>query len=71
MVARDRELEDGPGAAVWAASLPEAEIETFHSVALDTDDGVAVSGIPILDDADLVTLLVDPFTFPRPASSRS
>jgi small ligand-binding sensory domain FIST len=64
VVARDRELEDGPGAAVWAASLPEAEIETFHSVALGTDEGVAVTGFPTLDDADLVTLLVDPYTFP-------
>jgi small ligand-binding sensory domain FIST len=64
VVARDTELETGPGAAVWAASLPEAEIETFHSVALNTDDGVAVSGFPILEGADLVTFFVDPFTFP-------
>ena len=64
VVARDRELEDGPGAAVWAASLPDAQIETFHSVALSTDEGVAVTGFPTLDDADLVTLLVDPYTFP-------
>ena len=64
IVARDRELETGPAAAVWAASLPEAEIETFHSVAFGTDDGVAVSGIPMLEGADLVAFLVDPFTFP-------
>jgi len=64
IVARDRELETGPGAAVWAASLPEAEIETFHSVAFGTEDGVAVSGIPMLEGADLVAFLVDPFTFP-------
>src|SRR5690349_419083 len=64
VVARDRELEDGPGAAVWAASLPDAEIETFHSVAIDTDEGTAVTGFPELDGADLVTLLVDPFSFP-------
>jgi small ligand-binding sensory domain FIST len=64
VVGRDRELEDGPAAAVWAASLPDAEIETFQSVALGTDEGVAVTGIPNLDDADLVTLLVDPFTYP-------
>jgi small ligand-binding sensory domain FIST len=64
VVGRDRELEDGPAAAVWAASLPEAEIETFHSIAFGTDEGVAVNGIPSLDDADLVTFLVDPFTFP-------
>jgi small ligand-binding sensory domain FIST len=64
VVARGHELETGPGAAVWAASLPEAEIETFHSVAFGTDDGVAVSGVPLLEGADLVTFLVDPFTFP-------
>jgi small ligand-binding sensory domain FIST len=64
VVARDRELEDGPGAAVWAAALPDADIETFHSVALNTDDGVAVTGFPELEGADLVTLLVDPFSFP-------
>jgi small ligand-binding sensory domain FIST len=64
VVGRDRELENGPGAAVWAAALPEAEIETFHSVALSTEDGVAVTGFPELEGADLVALLVDPFTFP-------
>jgi small ligand-binding sensory domain FIST len=64
VVARDRELEDGPGAAVWAAALPEAEVETFQSIALSTEDGVAVTGFPELDGADLVAMLVDPFTFP-------
>ncbi|HEY2939867.1 MAG TPA: FIST N-terminal domain-containing protein [Gaiellaceae bacterium] len=64
VVARERELEDGPGAAVWAASLPGAAIETFHSFAIGTDEGVAIGGFPDLGGADLVTLLVDPFTFP-------
>jgi small ligand-binding sensory domain FIST len=64
VVGRDRELESGPGAAVWAASLGEPEIETFHSVAIGTDEGVAVTGFPQLEGADLVTFLVDPFTFP-------
>src|SRR3954451_16698831 len=45
VVARDREFEDGPAAAVWAATLPDAVIETFQSVALDTEDGVAVTRI--------------------------
>jgi small ligand-binding sensory domain FIST len=58
------ELESGPGAAVWAASLPGAEIETFHSLAVATEDGVAVTSFPDLDGADLVALLVDPFSFP-------
>jgi small ligand-binding sensory domain FIST len=64
VVGHDRELEYGPGVSVWAAALPGSEIETFHATAFETDDGVGVGGIPELEDADLVTLLVDPFTFP-------
>jgi small ligand-binding sensory domain FIST len=64
VLAGRRELENGPGTAVWAASLPGAEIETFHSLAVGTDDGVAVTSFPELDRADLVALLVDPFSFP-------
>ena len=64
VVAGRRELESGPATAVWAASLPGAEIETFHSLAVGTDEGVAVTSFPELDGADLVALLVDPFSFP-------
>ncbi|MGB2875019.1 MAG: FIST N-terminal domain-containing protein, partial [Gaiellaceae bacterium] len=64
VVGHDRELEQGPGAAVWAAALPGSTIETFHAVAFGMDDGVAVAGVPQFDDADLITLLADPFTFP-------
>jgi small ligand-binding sensory domain FIST len=64
VVGRGREVEDGPGAAVWAASLPGAVIEPFHAVALETDEGVAVAGFPELEDPTLVSLLVDPFSFP-------
>jgi small ligand-binding sensory domain FIST len=64
VVGRTTELESGPGAAIWTAALPGAEIETFHSVAVGTEEGVTVTGFPDLDRADLVALLVDPFTFP-------
>ncbi|MDX6506782.1 MAG: hypothetical protein QOG06_1426 [Gaiellaceae bacterium] len=64
IVGGGRELEDGPAVSVWAACLPEAEIETFHSLAISTDEGVAVTSFPQLEGADLVALLVDPFTFP-------
>jgi small ligand-binding sensory domain FIST len=64
VLARDRELEDGPGAAVWAAALPGAEIEPFHVTAVPTDEGAAITGLPELGNPDLVTLLADPFTFP-------
>jgi small ligand-binding sensory domain FIST len=60
VVGRDRELEDGPGVAVWAASLPAVEIETFH-VAPDEEGELE---LPSLANADLVALLVDPFSFP-------
>jgi len=64
VVAGAREVEAGPAVAVWAASLPGADIETFHALAEVSEDEVEVDGLPRLDDADLVALLVDPFTFP-------
>ena len=64
VVGRSRELEGGLGAAVWAATLPGGRVETFHAVAFETDEGVAVAGVPPFDEADLVTMLADPFTFP-------
>ena len=67
VLAHERELEEGPAAAVWAASLPGAEIECFHASVFDTGDAIAVGGLPDLDRADLVTLLVDPYTFPAGA----
>jgi small ligand-binding sensory domain FIST len=64
VLARVRELEAGPAVAVWAGVLPGAGIESFHLAAVQTEDGITVAGPPELDDASLVALLVDPFTFP-------
>jgi small ligand-binding sensory domain FIST len=67
VVGRDRELETGPGAAVWAAALPGAEVETFHAQALALDEeagSFAVAGFPESPDGALVVLLVDPYSFP-------
>jgi small ligand-binding sensory domain FIST len=64
VVARATELEEGPATAVWAAALPSAEIEGFHATAVQADGGIAVTGFPELADSGLVTVLVDPFTFP-------
>jgi small ligand-binding sensory domain FIST len=58
VVAGTRELEDGPGVAVWAGALPGAEIGSFHVAAEEA------AGLPELDRPSLVALLVDPFTFP-------
>jgi small ligand-binding sensory domain FIST len=59
-----RELEQGPAVAVWAGALPGAEVECFHAAVVQTEDAVAVTGFPELDDPGLVALIVDPFTFP-------
>lgn len=59
-----RELEDGPGVAVWAAALPGGTVEAFHVEGVETDEGVAFTGFPQLAQPSLVALLVDPFTFP-------
>jgi small ligand-binding sensory domain FIST len=64
VVAGVRELEEGPGVAVWAGALPGAEIECFHVATVETGDAIALAGFPELDDPSLVALLVDPFTFP-------
>ena len=64
VVGRGHEIEEGPGIAVWAATLPGADIETFHAQPVEVEGAVAVTGIPSLEGPDLVALLVDPFTFP-------
>jgi small ligand-binding sensory domain FIST len=64
IVGRERELEDGPAVAVWAASLPGSAIEAFHLTGEIGDDDATIEGLPDLDAAELVVLLVDPFTFP-------
>jgi small ligand-binding sensory domain FIST len=64
VVGGGREIEDG-GIAVWAASLPEGEVETFHlEAAMASGSTIAISGFPDLDDADAVILLADPYSFP-------
>jgi small ligand-binding sensory domain FIST len=64
VVAGARELEAGPGAAVWAASLPGAEVECFHLSAIETETEIAVTGFPRLEQPSVITFLADPFTFP-------
>lgn len=64
VLAGRRELEGGPGVAVWAASLPGATVEPFHVQAVETGEGYAFAGFPQLAQPSLVALLVDPFTFP-------
>jgi small ligand-binding sensory domain FIST len=66
VIARASELENGAGLAVWAASLPGAEIEPFHVAALagEDDDELVLAGLPDLSAAALVIVLADPFALP-------
>jgi small ligand-binding sensory domain FIST len=58
-----REVEQG-GVAVWAASMPEADLETFHLETLEAGDAVAIAGMPDLDGVEAAFMLVDPYSFP-------
>jgi small ligand-binding sensory domain FIST len=63
VVGSGRELEAG-GVAVWAASLPDGTVESFHLEAFASEDSLAVAGMPDLDEADAMIMLADPYSFP-------
>jgi small ligand-binding sensory domain FIST len=67
VIAGAREVERGPAASVWAASLPGAAITPFHLEA-DADDGdLRLRGLPDVDDAALIAMIVEPYAFPADA----
>ena len=73
-VAGGHELEETPGIAIWAASLPGAEIETVHLTAERDAQGFRLLGLPVsllepanADEAggdESLIALCDPFSFP-------
>lgn len=64
VVGEGRELELG-GVAVWAAALGDGAAEPFTLEAVPAgEDTVTVMGVPDLDRADALIMLVDPFSFP-------
>jgi small ligand-binding sensory domain FIST len=65
VVGPGREVEEGPGLAVWAAALDEARLTPLHLEVVRTGDGPAVSGWPASVPAGTAAMvLADPFTFP-------
>jgi small ligand-binding sensory domain FIST len=64
VLAAGREQEEGTAVAVWAATLGEGEVSTFHASVEQVDEGLAVSGLPALEGATAAVLLPDPFSFP-------
>ena len=64
VVGEGREIELG-GVAVWAASLGDGAAEPFALEASPGSEGsLAIRGVPDLDRAEALVLLVDPFAFP-------
>ncbi|MGH2957820.1 MAG: FIST signal transduction protein, partial [Solirubrobacterales bacterium] len=70
-LAEGREIEEGPGVVVWAASLPGAEVTTMHVTAereagdfrlLGIPEEFGAEGAPAADQA--LILLCDPYSFP-------
>ncbi|HYU61154.1 MAG TPA: FIST N-terminal domain-containing protein [Solirubrobacterales bacterium] len=64
VVAGRREIEEGPGAVVWALAAPGAEIRTHHFTVEQSGDGFEVIGLP-QDGAlgDALVVLADPYSF--------
>jgi small ligand-binding sensory domain FIST len=64
VVGAGRELEEG-GVVVWAAALPEGDVESFHLDAVPTGEGqVAITGVPEMRDAAATIMLAEPYSFP-------
>jgi small ligand-binding sensory domain FIST len=63
VVGAGREIEEGPGAVVWAASMPEAEIATHHFRVEQAAEGFEVLGMPDEVSGECFIVLADPYTF--------
>jgi small ligand-binding sensory domain FIST len=63
LVGGGREIEEGPGAVVWAASMPDAEISTHHFRVEPEGDDLELIGVPDELAGDCLILLADPYTF--------
>jgi small ligand-binding sensory domain FIST len=64
VVGPGREIEEGPGAVVWALSAPGAAIATHHLEAQPGEEGVEIAGLPDPDQlGEAMILLADPYSF--------
>jgi small ligand-binding sensory domain FIST len=57
------EIEEGAGAVVWAASMPDAEIETHHFQVERAGDELELVGVPDELPGECLIVLADPYTF--------
>jgi small ligand-binding sensory domain FIST len=63
VVGDGREIEEGPGAVVWAASMPDAEISTHHFRVEPRGDELELIGMPDEVAGECLIVLADPYSF--------
>jgi len=66
VLAGGHEIEDGPGAVVWALSAPGATIETHHLLAERDEERFEIEGMPA-DPGEAMLVIADPYSFPTEA----
>ena len=67
-IANSSEVEAGSSLALWCATLPGTEIESFHAHAVEDEAGVQFEGLPGDSRAgDCFLLFPDPFSIPLDA----
>ena len=64
VLGRAREVEDGTGISVWAASLGDGSAHAYHATVEPVEGGGALAGMPDFEGAAGVVLLADPYSFP-------
>lgn len=69
IIGHNREIERAPALSLWAACLPEVQVEPMHLQAVQTPDGLSFAGwsdrLPAAWPTESSLLvLADPFTFP-------
>jgi small ligand-binding sensory domain FIST len=67
VIGGQREIEDAPAVAAWAASLPGVGVQPFRLTFQREGDHAIVEGLedlPTPDEDPVVVMLADPFSFP-------
>ncbi|HYX78238.1 MAG TPA: FIST N-terminal domain-containing protein, partial [Solirubrobacterales bacterium] len=68
VVGAGREIEEGPAAVVWAASMPGAEVTTRHFEAERVGGSFELLDLPQAEElGEAMILLADPYSFPTEA----
>lgn len=65
VVGGGREIEEGPGAVVWALAAPNADVRTHSLTTQPVEGGLALGGLPDdpADYGEAMIVLADPYSF--------